>query len=299
MSTNKQTCAEITKLSSTSFAPSPGSPTRRRTRRRRQMKWAEHTVRIVPQHLPESSISKHDSQPTKVPLMWNSDDSESLPSASTSVRLIPQSSVSKHDLTASSTPQRIPTVVSLAPCAPLVIRKRSRHPSQVSTPTSFEAPTPHPDMLAMLQDLESWDSTDPEGALGEHDTPTVDSTMPVSCSHALESLENVDSSTSPVAFPAEEHHNPTRESPVTSLAVGTPLAQRSSGCNSAPTTLVSPPSRMSSFKAFFKRSHSKMTLVPPSGMISFKTFIKRAYPNTMSIPRTHTFGKDKKKFGSW
>ncbi|KAG0709317.1 hypothetical protein DFH29DRAFT_225406 [Suillus ampliporus] len=93
----------------------------------------------------------------------------------------------------------------------------------------------------------------------------------------------VGSSTSPVAYPAEGYRSPPRvitpgPSPITSLTASTPVIRtfgRRSVPNVSPPPLVSPPTGMTSFKAFFKRSRS----------------------NTMSAPRSNTFGRDKKKFG--
>ncbi|KAG1788250.1 uncharacterized protein HD556DRAFT_1448052 [Suillus plorans] len=94
----------------------------------------------------------------------------------------------------------------------------------------------------------------------------------------------VGSSTSPVAYPAEGYRSPPREvivsglSSITSLNASTPVIRacgRRSVPNVSPPPLVSPPTGLTSFKAFFKRSRS----------------------NTMSVPQSNTCGREKKKFG--
>lgn len=94
----------------------------------------------------------------------------------------------------------------------------------------------------------------------------------------------VGSSTSPIAYPAEGYRSPPREvivpgpSSITSLNASTPVIRacgRRSVPNVSPPLLVSPPTGLTSFKAFFKRSRS----------------------NTMSIPQSNTCGREKKKFG--
>lgn len=94
----------------------------------------------------------------------------------------------------------------------------------------------------------------------------------------------VGSSTSPVAYPAEGYRSLPREVvtpgpfPIVSLTASTPVIRACSHRsvpNVSPLPLVSPPTGMTSFKAFFKRSRS----------------------NTMSAPRSNTCRREKKRFG--
>lgn len=93
----------------------------------------------------------------------------------------------------------------------------------------------------------------------------------------------VGSSTSLIAYPAEGYLSPPREViapgpfPITGPA-STPVV-RACGRRSVPG--VSPPPLVS----------------PPTGMTSFKAFFKRSRSNTMSAPRSNMCGREKKKFG--
>ncbi|KAG1739983.1 hypothetical protein EDB19DRAFT_794686 [Suillus lakei] len=94
----------------------------------------------------------------------------------------------------------------------------------------------------------------------------------------------VGSSTSPVAYPAEGYQSPPREvitpgpSHITSLTASTPVIR---ACSRRSVPSVSPPPMVS----------------PPTGITSFKAFFKRSRSNTMSVPRSNACGREKKKFG--
>lgn len=207
-------------------------------------------------------------------------------------------------------------------CAPLVInctrkRSNSRSPSQITIRASpSEVPTQHPDMIAMLQELDLelanqnqiQGSTYPEEVL--EDTLTVyysESAAPLG-PNALESLGNVSNSTYYSPHSKSPITSPHRESPITSLAVGAPVVQRPSMPDVSPMPLVSPPSGTISFVSFFKRSRSDTVSVPqtysgrhsvvlnasppvleppPLGMISVRGFFKRSRLNTIPVSQTN------------
>lgn len=172
-------------------------------------------------------------------------------------------------------PQRVPEppIPSIIPRAHLVIdraRKCSHLPSQtIVIPTAWQARTRHPDILAVLHEndeLTSWirGSTCHGEVFGELGTPTEPNsgpTAPASCPRALESFRNIDSFTSPLAYPAEVYHSPPRENPITNLAASIPVVQD----RDQPERPAAAPHRMCyrrswyprlSFKGFFKRSRS-------------------------------------------
>ena len=205
-------------------------------------------------------------------------------------------------------------------CAPLVIdRTRKCHsPSQITIPTgsTSEAPAQHPDMLAMLQELDcelaNWNQgmtyhKRPLPELPKLDTLIVRrSPAPVSYPHAqAKSPQSIGSSNSSVIYTTEEYYSSPCESPISSLATGDPLVRplHIRRVSFAPLPSPSPPSGM---KAYLKRKRSATVPVPktnsgyrsfrntsppsidspPSGVISLVAFFKRSHPNTVPVPQT-------------
>jgi len=189
-------------------------------------------------------------------------------------QLVPESQILKYDAKATpSMPQQVLTRLHNVSCAPLVIEQRTRNNShlhsRILTPGPLPSPTQHPDMLAMLQDVDelaNWikDCTYVKETLGEFDILTVCPTAPVSHPHTL---GPVGSSTS-VRYPVKLYHGHPRElsSPIASPAAASHVVPQplTSGYHAVPNVLptVSPPSGMISFKIFCKQSRTRKTLAP-------------------------------------